>query len=340
MNKQFLKPNLLNHGDTLGVFTPSTPGYVANLELFENGLSNLEKLGFRIKLGSVTKTRKTQGYRSASPAERAAELMDLIRDPEVKGVISTIGGYNSASMIPFLDFEDIRQARKVFCGFSDVTSLHLAILKYSQLQTFYGPSVMCWFGDWPYGIEQSNEWFLDAVMHDRIRTREICAPAVWSNHMRRWDNGDWKKIAREWKKNDGWHALKPGICKAPIAAFNLNTLLSAAGTPYWPDLADKILLIEDMQAPMARTERSFNQLKQIGVFKIIKGLVFSKPEETDEAKMSFSLDDLLLEIAGDDLKYPVVSNFDCGHTVPMLTVPQYSEIELDASKPKASLCFK
>lgn len=124
MSKIIVNPRFLKPGDTIGIFTPSSPSYVDNPELFENGIKNLSELGFKIKLGSLTKARANEGYRSASPQKRAEELMELILDSEVSGVISTIGGYNSSSMIPFLDFKAIRKSRKVFCGYSDVTSLH------------------------------------------------------------------------------------------------------------------------------------------------------------------------------------------------------------------------
>ncbi len=179
-----IKPIALKPGDTIGVFTPSSPGYTHNSGLFENGLKNIEKMGFKVKLGSVTKSRKSEGYRSASPKERAAEMMELINDPEVRGLIATIGGMNSNSLIPFLDFNKIRETRKVICGFSDVTSLHLSIAMYSGLRTFYGPTVMCWFGDWPDGIPESTESFLQAVMHHTSGSRNFSVPKKWSNHKR------------------------------------------------------------------------------------------------------------------------------------------------------------
>ena len=91
---EILKPFKLNHGDTIGIFTPSSPAYCANPELFENGIKNIEKLGFKVKLGSLTKNRASQGYRSGTPQDRATEFMELIEDSEVKALISTIGGMN------------------------------------------------------------------------------------------------------------------------------------------------------------------------------------------------------------------------------------------------------
>jgi muramoyltetrapeptide carboxypeptidase len=198
-HRELIKPRALKRGDTVGVFTPSSPGYTWNEGLFTNGLKNLEKLGFKIKLGSVTERRGSQGYRSATAQERAAEFMELIDEDKVHGLISTIGGYNSSSLIPYLDFDKIREARKVICGYSDVTSLHMAIQKFSCLSTIYGPAVMCWFGDWPDGCAKSSEWFIHAVSKHVDGTRKIEQPAQWSNHKRSWDNGEWKTLPRQWQ---------------------------------------------------------------------------------------------------------------------------------------------
>ncbi|WP_417353668.1 LD-carboxypeptidase, partial [Flavobacterium alkalisoli] len=123
---EILKPYKLNKGDTIGIFTPSSPAYRANEELFLNGVKNIEALGFKVKLGSLTAKRASQGYRSGTPKERAQEFMELIKDDEVKCLISTIGGMNSNSIIPYLDFDLIREKRKIICGYSDVSSLHLS----------------------------------------------------------------------------------------------------------------------------------------------------------------------------------------------------------------------
>jgi muramoyltetrapeptide carboxypeptidase len=326
---EILKPNALKPGSTIGIFTPSAPAYRANEGLFANGVENLKKLGFQVKLGSLTDQRGSEGYRSGTAQERAAEFMELINDSGVDALMSTIGGSNSSSLIPFLDFFLIRSARKLVCGFSDVTSLHLAILKLAGLRTLYGPSVMCWFGDWPDGIPESTQWFLEAAMKHRSGDRQIQMPARWSNHSRDWANGDWKTKPREWIKNDGWRTLSPGTVTAPILAFNLNTLASAAGTPYWPDFKDRLLLIEDMEAPFSRTERLLRQLKFNGVFDQIAGLIIGKPEFLKTEGAPFSYDDLLKEVIG-PRAYPIVSNFDCGHCVPMIAIPQLTPVTLEA----------
>ncbi|MGE3610377.1 MAG: LD-carboxypeptidase [Bacteriovoracaceae bacterium] len=328
---EILKPHALKPNSTFGIFTPSSPAYTSNQGLFDNGINNLKKLGFGVKLGRLSQNLSSQGYRSGTPKERAIEFMELIEDPSIDGLISTIGGMNSSSLIPYLDFDKIRKSRKVICGFSDVTSLHMAILKYSGLRTIYGPSVMCWFGDWPNGIQESQAWFLEATMKHKSGSRPVITPVRWSNHKRRWDNGEWKTIPREWKPNEGWRILNQGSVEAPILALNLNTLSSAGGTPYWPDFKGKILLLEDMEAPLARTERALNQLKFNGVFDEIKGLIIGKPEFYDQQGAPFGYDDLFQEIIG-PRSYPIISNFDCCHCVPMISIPQLAPVKLVAKE--------
>lgn len=326
---KLLKPYRLKKGDTIGVFTPSTPAYQGNPEMFLNGVKNLENLGFKVKLGSLTEKRAFEGYRSGSGKDRANEFMELIKDDEVNALISTIGGMNSNSMIPYLDFDLIREKRKIVCGFSDVTSLHLAILKYAGLKTLYGPAVMCWFGEYPNGIEESVDSFLSAVTACDNYPKEIKPFTRWSNHFRDWGNGDWKNLPRKWKPNEGWKVLNSGKAEGELVVANLNTLMSAAGTEYFPDIEGKILLIEEMSAPWSLEERSFRQLQLMGVFDKIIGLIMGKAEMPNNQGAPFSLDDLLLEVVG-QRSYPIVSEFDCCHTVPMLTIGERCSVALEA----------
>jgi muramoyltetrapeptide carboxypeptidase LdcA involved in peptidoglycan recycling len=106
--------------------------------------------------------------------------------------------------------------------------------------------------------------------------------------------------------------------------------MSSCGTGYFPELKGRVLLIEDMDAPQSRTERSLRQLYLMGVFDQIGGLVVGKPEFYDQQEAPFDYDDLIQEVIG-TREYPVVTNFDCGHTIPMLTVPRYARTHLNAS---------
>jgi muramoyltetrapeptide carboxypeptidase LdcA involved in peptidoglycan recycling len=100
----------------------------------------------------------------------------------------------------------------------------------------------------------------------------------------------------------------------------------------------RILLIEDMDAPQSRNERAFRQLSMMGVFDQIKGLIISKPEVYDQQGAPFSYEELLMEVVG-TRPYPIVANFDCGHTVPMITIPQLSRVRLRAKASSVEFTF-
>ncbi len=124
--------------------------------------------------------------------------------------------------------------------------------------------------------------------------------------------------------------MSPGIVEAEIIPANLNTLMSSCGTEYFPVLKGKILPIEDMDAPQSRTERGLQQLSLMGIFDQIAGLIIGKPEFYDQQGAPFNYDDLIREVVG-ARPYPIVSNFDCGHTIPMLTVPRYARAHFKAN---------
>lgn len=126
--------------------------------------------------------------------------------------------------------------------------------------------------------------------------------------------------------------MKPGFAKAPIIVANLNTLVTAAGTSYFPDLEGKILLLEEMNASLSEEERDLRHLERLGVFDKISGLIVGKPEIYNREGAPFEYEDLILEITGEHRSYPIVTNFDCGHTNPTLTIAEMTPISLNATQ--------
>ncbi|MCB0390108.1 MAG: LD-carboxypeptidase [Bdellovibrionales bacterium] len=327
--KKIIRPPALLKNSKIGIFTPSSPANVKHREKYQYGIEVLTKMGFEVVEGELTKSEKSQGYRSGSPKERADEFMNLIRDNSIKALISTIGGANSSSLIPYLDFDEIRANPKIICGYSDVTSLHLAILAYSGLSTFYGPAIMPSFGEWPDILPETKQSFLEAVQLHKEGKRQLLPPKQWSDHLR-FAPGEWKSKPRIFKENKGWKSLNPGSATGNLIVANLNTLMTAAGTDYFPHLEGKILLIEEMNAPLAEEERDLRHLERLGVFEIISGLIVSKPEVYDQQDAPFDYDDLVLEIVGSHRSYPIISQFDCGHTNPTLTLAEMCKVSIDA----------
>lgn len=325
-----LRPPALRPGATIGVFTPSFPAHVRFREKYLHGVAVLEGLGFRVVEGPLTAKAVAEGYRSGPPEARAEEVMALFARDDVDCLMSTIGGQSSSSLVPYLDFGFIRRHPKVVCGYSDVTSLHLALRAFAGLSTFYGPAVMPSFGEWPEAPAETTGSFLDATMRHLAGRRQLARPDRWSDHFRDAATDAWRTVPRDWQDNAaGWRVLQPGRVTGPLVAGNLNTLLSTAGTPYFPDVEGAILLVEQMAVSLSREERQLRQLEAMGVLDRIAGLIVGKPEAYDPEGAPFGYDDVVQEVLG-PRSYPVVAGFDCAHTVPMLTLAQGVSLTMDA----------
>ena len=117
---------------------------------------------------------------------------------------------------------------------------------------------------------------------------------------------------------------------------NLNTLIPLLGTEYCPDFTNKILLLEEMNAPLSLEERSFTSLKLHGVFSKIQALIVGKPEKLNTEGSPLSYDELLVETIG-PCTFPIISNFDCGHTSPMISFLQTEQLFLVAEQGNISI---
>ncbi|MCH8980098.1 MAG: LD-carboxypeptidase [Armatimonadetes bacterium] len=117
-----LKPAALKPGDQVRVVTPGSPldeGQIAD------GVALLESEGYSVTLAQRVFER--DGYLAGPDEGRAEDLMAAFADPDVACVMCSRGGYGSARLLPFLDLDAMAGSGKMFCGFSDVTTLHLAL---------------------------------------------------------------------------------------------------------------------------------------------------------------------------------------------------------------------
>ncbi len=136
-----LKPKHLSRGDTIGVVATSFP-FPANdseeyyLE-YQKGITALRDLGFRIKEGNHL--RRVKWWFAGTPKERASDINDMYADPEIRAIIVHEGGQSAIAVLEHIDYALVKDNPKPFIGFSDVTSIHLAMFTQTGLVGFQGP---------------------------------------------------------------------------------------------------------------------------------------------------------------------------------------------------------
>src|SRR5258706_1957397 len=86
------KPKALGRGAQIAVFAPASPGSEAKVTA---GIAELRRLGFVVELPAM---QRPEGYFAASTEARGAELVRLLGDTKVDGVICVRGGFGSNSL--------------------------------------------------------------------------------------------------------------------------------------------------------------------------------------------------------------------------------------------------
>lgn len=248
---------------------------------------------------------------STSIEERIEELHDAFTDPNVKGILTVIGGYNANQLLNYIDFGLIKSNPKVFCGFSDITALQGAIYKKTGLITYSGPHFSS-FGV-KHGFEYTLESFIHAVTNEA--PYEITASTHWSDDPWYLDQED-----RHFIRNNGYIAIQEGDSEGRLIGGNLCTLNLLQGTEFMPSLKDSILFIEDDEESHALTfDRDLQSLLHQPDARDIKGILigrFQKNSQVTEEALK-----KIIESKKELQGIPVIANVNIGHVQPYATIP-------------------
>jgi muramoyltetrapeptide carboxypeptidase len=301
----FGKP--LPEGGTIGVAAPASP-HDSRSEILR-GVEWWEARGYRVKLAPGVWER--DDYVAGDAKQRASDLNALFADPEVDVVQALQGGYGSAQLIPYLDFEAIAANPKPLVGYSDITALHVAIRQRAGLATIYGNGLA--------GVGAPD---VTAFSKDRLLAvlREGGAGQVPGN------------------PDDAWlRTIRGGKVTAPLVGGCLWLLMQTMGTPWEIELEGAILFFEDTHTPPYYVDGQLVQLAHAGKLEQVSGVVVGQMEKSDYGDLrpvsdwarSRTLEDVLEERLG-SLGVPVLYGLPLGHAKHLAALPLGVTCTLDA----------
>jgi muramoyltetrapeptide carboxypeptidase len=312
-------PPKLRRGDQIRVVAPAgSRALVAEHDHSAIIEARFAELGLSLSYGAHVDER--DAFNSSPIAARVADLHAAFADPAVAGIMTVIGGYNSNELLPYLDWDLIRANPKVFCGYSDITALHGAMLARSGLVSYNGPHWSS-FGMARH-FSQTAEWFAACLLRDDpVRLKP--APA--------WTDDQWFRDQdhRELLETVGWWSLRPGQAAGPLIGGNLSTFCLLQGTPYLPSLDGAVLLVEDdFESQAVHFARNLTSLLQLPAAAGIRGLLVGRFQRASQLTRPL-LEEIVARqpvLAG----LPVLANVDVGHTSPFATLPIGGEVLMSA----------
>jgi len=331
-----IKPKKLNPGDTIAVVSPSSGVPYEYPHIFDYGLEILKnELGFRIKEYPTARMNPKTLYEN--PRMRADDINQAFLDPEVRGIICSIGGDDSIRILGYLDTEAMLKNPKFIMGFSDSTTF-LAYLNLFGLVTYYGPSVMAGFAYlncFPEAVEEYRKAFFENSFY------EIKPFSVWADAYQRWeDTANTGKVVR--MRDD--HIPHVWINKGTKTAGCLwggclEVLDMMNGTFAWPEpefWKDRILMLEtseDKPSPRQVGYRLRNYGAQ-GILSSIKGLLIGKPKDYTDAEMHALYEEVKRVVVGEYgcNTLNIVANIGFGHTDPHHILPMGVPLTIDPEK--------
>lgn len=323
-----IKPPKLKPGAVVGIVSPSWGGAGAFPHRVEQGVRQLEKLGFKVAIAPHTLNQR--GYVSDSAENRASDIHNMFRNPEVKAILAAIGGDHSCHLLPHLDFDLIGRHPKIFMGYSDITVLNVAILKETGLVTFNGPALLTDFAEHPHMFAYTQGYFLKAVV-DPQPIGMVEESPWWTEEFLDWGEKEDLERARRTNPSEGWTWLGSGIAEGILIGGCLESLQHLRGTRFWPDWDEAIFFFEtsEEKPSPADVDSILMDYENMGVLEKISGLIVGRPMHySDEEKQQ--LREVILERTA-PFEFPVITDMDFGHTAPQFTLPLGCRARMDST---------
>jgi muramoyltetrapeptide carboxypeptidase len=252
----------------------------------EAGCSALRALsGWEVETCPVVLER--DGAFAGNPEARAAALMEMWYRVGVDAIVCARGGYGSNYLLPLLDFEALKAKPKAFVGYSDNTSLLLALDR-AGIVGFHGPMVA---SDFATGRADGSS-FLAALRGDAL---------------------DFSFPAGAGAAESRVQPLLAGEAHAAITGGCMSVVVSSMGTPWEIESAGKILFLEDVNEKPFRIDRMLMHLLLAGKFDGVRGIIFGamlgcSPASAEDE----TLPQIIRRILG-GLGVPIVFGLRSGH---------------------------
>lgn len=299
-------PKKLKQGSRIGFVSPSGYRLKEKFYLVDAAIEKLNELGYEVVWGEHVRAVDRYGVSAGTIEERVADIHRFFSDDSIDALWCTGGGNTANELLDHLDYDLIRAHPKLFIGLSDNSVLLNAIMKHTGLITIHGTDPKLGSG-----------YFDDEYTHRELVTR-----------LERGEIGTISESAPR-------ETVRSGRGEGILVGGNLSCLLKTAGTGFFPDTDRAILLLESYLTDLRGILARLAQLRQMGVFDRIAGMVlgdfhaFDQEEQKDINGNRIRIEELLL-VASEGYDFPILKIREAGHKCPSTFLPIGGRVQIDA----------
>ncbi|WIV10514.1 S66 peptidase family protein [Proteiniborus sp. MB09-C3] len=337
-----IRPKRLKPGDRVAVVSLSWGGLGDKnlIHKYDIAKERLER-EFGLEVVAMSNALKGSKFIAEHPELRAKDLMDAFEDNTISAIFCAIGGDDSIRLLPYIDYEVIKNNPKIFMGYSDSTISHLMMYK-AGLVSFYGPSVMCEFGEYVSMFEYTKT-SVSKMLFEDTKGYQILSSPEWSDDFIPWDEKN-RHVAKKLKpEKHGYEILQgTGKVRGHLLGGCLDVFMMCIGTEVWPALEewkDTILFIEtseDKPSPDF-VKWTLRNLAAQGILKVIRGILVGKPQ--GEVYYEDYKSAILQVVAAEEhlINLPILYNVNFGHAMPIGILPYGIMTEIDCEEKSITL---
>jgi len=289
---------------------------------------------------------------TATVEEKFADIISAFTDPEIKGIISTIGGDIQVTYIKNLPSKPFVENPKPFFGFSD--NSHLAnFLFLNGIPSFYGAALFTQFAHQNKMNDYTVKYIRRALFDEG--EFELLPSEKYNDIGLDWSDESLLKKNRVYEKNDGfvWDGEKDssGLLWGGCVESVDEMLRHNIQIPSLEQFENIVLMMETSEEiPTADyVMRVFRAFGKRGILERIQGVCvgrakaweFDKQKTTDEKNVyKETQQKVILEtIRKYNKNIPVVQNMDFGHTAPQIPMPYGNDVRFDSKERRIFATF-
>ena len=297
-----ISPPSLKKGDAIGLMAPARR--ISEQEL-ANAVGIIESRGYKVVKGKYLFASENQF--AGTDEERTADFQQMIENPEVKAIFAVRGGYGSVRIVDKIDFRPLLKNPKWLAGYSDFTVFHNHLVNMG-LQSLHATM--------PLNFADNTSEALDSL----FGTLEGEKPYYqFASH----------PLNRE------------GKAVGMLVGGNLSVLYSLIGSRSFPDMAGKILFLEDLDEYLYHIDRMMTALKRAGVFRNLSGLIIGGMTDMHDNTVPFgkTAEEIIRESV-EEYNFPVAFGIAAGHIADNRALIMGAEAHLEVKEVSSEIDFR